>query len=264
MKTVTSKDGTSIAFDQSGTGPALVLVHGATQYRASDQGMRQLADLLAPHFTVIQYDRRGRGQSTDTPPFAVEREVEDIEALVDAVGGSAFIYGMSSGAVLAMEAALALPGKIWKLAMYEPPFNDDEAARQRWKAYTGQLGELLAQGRRGDAMALFLGLVGVPAEQVEGMRQAPTWPMAEAIAPTLAYDHFELMGEEAAVPTGRAAGVTVPALVLVGGASYGFMHQSAEKLAKAISGARWHILEGQTHNAAAPVLAPVLEEFFLS
>lgn len=264
MKTVTSKDGTIIAFDQSGTGPALILIHGATQYRASDQGMRQLADLLAPHFTVVQYDRRGRSESTDTPPFAVEREIEDIGALVDAVGGSAFIYGMSSGAVLAMEAATALPGKIRKLAMYEPPFNDDEAARQRWKDYTGQLRERLAQGRRGDAMALFLGLVGVPAEQVEGIRQAPTWRGAEAVAPTLAYDHFALMGDEAAVPLQRAARVTVPALVLTGGASHGFMHQTAEKLAGAIPDAHWRTLEGQTHAVAAPVLAPVLEEFFLS
>lgn len=264
MKTVTSKDGTIIAFDQSGLGPALILIHGATQYRATDQGMQQLADLLARHFTVVQYDRRGRGESTDTPPFAVERELEDIEALIDAVGGSAFIYGMSSGAVLAMEAAIVLPGKVRKLAMYEPPFNDDEAARQRWKDYTGQLRELLAQGRRGDAMALFLHLVGVSPEQIEGMRRALTWPRAEAVAPTLAYDHFALMGEEAVVPVQRAAGVTVPALVLVGGASYGFMHQTAEKLAQAIPDARWRTLEGQTHVVAAPVLAPVLKEFFLS
>ncbi|BDP43899.1 alpha/beta hydrolase (plasmid) [Deinococcus aetherius] len=264
MKTVSSKDGTVIAFDQSGTGPALILIHGATQYRATDRSMRQLADLLARHFTVVQYDRRGRGESTDTLPFAEEREIEDIEALIDAVGGSTFLYGMSSGAVLAMEAVTTLPTKIRKLAMYEPPFNDDEAARQRWKEYTGQLRERLAQGRRGDAMALFLRLVGVPAERIEGMRPAPTWPMNEAVAPTLAYDHGALMGDEAAVPVERAASVTVPTLILVGGASYGFMHQTAEKLARAIPDADWRTLEGQTHAVAAPVLAPVLEEFFLS
>src|SRR5215212_1912245 len=103
MPTVTSKDGTRIAFDQSGQGPALILVAGAIQYRAFGQGLVQLAALLAPHFTVLNYDRRGRGESGDTPPFAVAREIEDIDALIDAVGGTAFVFGLSSGAALAME-----------------------------------------------------------------------------------------------------------------------------------------------------------------
>src|SRR5512145_1331912 len=105
MKTVTSRDGTRIAYDQFGQGPVVILVDGALQYRAFDQGMVQLAELLSPYFTVIHYDRRGRGESTDTQPYAVEREIEDIEALVDASGGTAALYGISSGAALAMEAA---------------------------------------------------------------------------------------------------------------------------------------------------------------
>src|SRR6266508_5166201 len=125
MKTVTSKDGTTIAFDQSGEGPAVILVDGALQYRAFDQGMTQLADLLAQHFTVIHYDRRGRGDSTDTQPYALEREIEDIEALIEAAGGAAFLYGISSGAALALEAAIKLGSKVKKLAMYEAPYNDD-------------------------------------------------------------------------------------------------------------------------------------------
>src|SRR5215216_799706 len=135
MRTVTSKDGTTIAFDQSGNGPVVILVDGALQYRAFDQGMAELANLLSPHFTVIHYDRRGRGDSTDTQPYALEREIEDIESLIDDVGGSASLYGISSGAALAMEAAIALPTKVKKLAMYEAPYNDDDSARQAWMEY---------------------------------------------------------------------------------------------------------------------------------
>ncbi len=264
MKTVKSKDGTTIAYEQAGEGPALILIHGATQHRASDQSMQQLAARLAPQFTVVQYDRRGRGGSTDTLPFSVDREVDDIEALLDAAGGLAFLYGMSSGAVLAMEAAIALPGRIRKLAMYEPPFNDDEAARQRWRTYREQLGTLLAEDRRGDAMALFLTLVGLPEDRIAGMRRAPTWPMAEAIAPTLAYDHLGLMGVDASVPLQRAARLPVPTLVLVGGASFEFMQKTAVTLAQALPDGRTVTLEGQTHNVDAAVLAPVLEGFFMT
>src|SRR5512134_1124126 len=139
MKTVTSKDGTTIAYDQSGQGPVVILVGGALQYRAFDQGLAQLADLLAEHFTVIHYDRRGRGDSTDTEPYALKREIEDIETLIDETGGSASLYGISSGAALAMEAAIALPNKVRKLAMYEAPYNDDETAQQTWKEYVKQL-----------------------------------------------------------------------------------------------------------------------------
>src|SRR5512138_1962324 len=155
MKTVTSKDGTTIAFDQSGNGPALILVDGATQYRAIDPRTTKLAALLAEHFTVFHYDRRGRGDSSDTLPYAVEREVEDIEALIDEAGGSAFVYGISSGGCLALEAAARLGNKIKKLAIYEPPYNSDRAARKQWKEYRQQLADALAEDRRGDAVVLF-------------------------------------------------------------------------------------------------------------
>jgi pimeloyl-ACP methyl ester carboxylesterase len=262
METATSKDGTTIAFDRLGAGPALILVDGALQYRAFDQGGAQLADLLAPHFTVVRYDRRGRGDSTDTQPYAVAREIEDIEALINAAGGSAFVYGISSGAALAMEAAIKLGNTIKKLAMYEAPYNDDAVARQAWKEYTKQLRELLAADRRGDAVALFMMLVGATGDQVDGMRQAPVWPMFEAIAPTLAYDHIALLGDDAAVPTARAARVAVPALIMDGGASYPFMHVAAVALAHAMPHAQHRTLEGQTHEVAAEALAPVLVEFF--
>src|SRR5688572_9886702 len=150
MKTVTSKEGTTIAFDQYGAGPAVILIGGATQHRAGDPGTAQLANLLSQHFTVIHYDRGGRGDSTDTLPFAVEREIEDIDALIDAVGGSAFLFGNSSGGALALEAAIKLGSKVKKIAMYEVPYNDDAAARQTWKTYRKNLEEALAANRRGD------------------------------------------------------------------------------------------------------------------
>src|SRR6266849_7744090 len=171
MEKVISKDGTTIAFDQSGKGPAIILVGGAFEQRAMDSETAQLAALLAQHFTVFHYDRRGRGESTDTLPYAVEREIEDIEALITEAGGQAAVFGISSSAALAMEAAIKLGDKVKQLAMYEVPYNSDEAARQAWMDYRKQLKELLAADRRGDAVALFKMLVGMPADHVPGMRQ---------------------------------------------------------------------------------------------
>jgi pimeloyl-ACP methyl ester carboxylesterase len=266
MKTVTSKDGTTIAFDQSGTGPAHVLVGGAFEQRAMDSETAHLAalPLLAQHFSVFHYDRRGRGDSTDTQPYALEREIEDIEALINQAGGEAFVFGISSGAALAMEAAIELGGKIKKLAMYEAPYNDDQAARQAWKEFRKQLKQVLAEGRRGDAVGLFLMLLGMPAEHLDGMRQHPMWPMWEAVAPTIAYD-AAVLGEDASVPSERAAGVGVPALVMDGGASeWPFMHITAMALANAMPNAQHRTLEGQTHEVAADAIAPLLVEFFTS
>jgi pimeloyl-ACP methyl ester carboxylesterase len=264
MKTVTSKDGATIAFERSGKGPALILVGGAFEQRAMDSATAQLAaqPLLAQHFTVIHFDRRGRGDSTDRQPYAVAREIEDIEAVIDAAGGSAFVFGISSGAALAFEAALSLGGKVKKLAMYEAPYNDDEAARQAWMDYGKQLKEVLAADRRGDAVALFMMLLGMPADQVPEMHQHPMWPMFEEVAPTLAYD-AAVMGEDGSVPVARAASLTVPALIMDGGATeWPFMHITAVALANAIPNAQYRTLEGQTHEVSAEALAPVLVEFF--
>src|SRR5579864_2270912 len=195
MNTLESKDGTRIAFDRQGEGPALILVDGAMT-RRSDGSKPELARMLAQHFTVYTYDRRGRGDSGDTMPYAVEREVEDIDAMIDEAGGSAFLYGHSSGACLAMDATVALGGKVEKLAMYEAPYNDDPEAQKRWRQYLKDLSEALATGRRGDAAALFMAYVGMPAAQIEGMRHAPFWAGMEAVAPTLAYDHAGVMGAD--------------------------------------------------------------------
>lgn len=263
MRTVRSKDGTTIAFERSGTGPALILVGGMFEQRAMDSETARLAafPLLSEHFSVFHYDRRGRGDSTDTQPYAVEREIEDIEALIDLAGGEVFVFGISSGAALAFEAALALGGKVKKLALYEAPYNDDADARRAWRQFRKQLDELLAAGRHGDAVALFIMLTGASADQIEGIRQHPMWPMWEAIAPTIAYD-AAAVGEDASVPAERAANLSVPALIMDGSETYPFMHASAVALANAMPHAQHRTLEGQTHEVAAEAIAPVLVEFF--
>jgi pimeloyl-ACP methyl ester carboxylesterase len=260
MEKVTSKDGTQIAYDRQGTGPAVILVDGALCYRSFGP-MPGLAQLLAPHFTVYNYDRRGRGDSGDTKPYSVEREVEDIEALIDEAGGSAYICGLSSGAALALEAAIKLGNKVKKLAMYEAPYAADNAAQQTWKEYNRQLTELLAEDRRGDAVALFMKMVGTPVDQIEGMRRSPMWTMFEAVAPTLAYDSA-VLGKGHAAPVERAGTVTVPTLVMNGGASFAFMYDIAQALSKAMPNAQLRTLEGQRHDVNLEVLAPVLVEFF--
>jgi pimeloyl-ACP methyl ester carboxylesterase len=265
MSTVTSKDGTTIAYDCQGSGPAVILVDGAMGYRAFGFSP-ELSKLLAPYFTVYAYDRRGRGDSSDTQPFSVEREVEDLEALIDAAGGQAFVYGISSGACLALEAAMKLGSKIQKLALYEPPYNSDPAARQPWQDYQQKLVQLLSEGRRGDAVALFMNFVGTPPEMIEGMRNSPMWATLEAVAPTLPYD-AAAMGADRVVPTKRAAQVTADTLVMDGGESMKyipFMHATALALAQAIPHARQRTLEGQAHDVKSEVLAPILVEFFNS
>jgi pimeloyl-ACP methyl ester carboxylesterase len=265
MRTVTSKDGTTIAYDQWGQGPAVILVSGALQYRAFGQGMVELAELLSPYFTVFFYDRRGRGDSTDntdTLSRALESEIEDIEALIDAAGGSASLTGISSGGALAMEAAIALQKKVKKLAVYEIPYNDDEAAKQSWRNYATQLKELLDADRKGDAVGLFMMLVGASPEDVEGIKQSPMWPLWEAVGHTLAYDHIAALGEEAAIPTERAARVAMPALVMDGSESFPFMHTTGLVLANAMPQGHHTTLNGQTHEVSAEALAPVLIEFF--
>ncbi len=261
MPTVTSKDGTTIAYDRVGQGPALILVGGAFQHRAIDPRTTQLAALLAPHLTVFHYDRRGRGDSGDTAPYAIEREVEDLEALINESGRSAFMFGMSSGGVLALEAA-ARGLAITKLALYELPFNLDDNARRASENYTQQLTALLAENRRGDAVALAMTTWGAPAEAVAGMRQTPIWSLFESVAPTLAYDNAIM--KDGSVPTDAAKAVKVPTLVLDGGNSPAFMKYAADALAKVLPNARRRTLEGQAHDVAPEVLAPVLEEFYES
>lgn len=261
MKTVSSKDGTRIAYERLGKGPAIIVVGGALSGRS---GSSELAQLLAPRFTVYSYDRRGRGDSGDTQPYAVQREVEDIAALIDAAGGSAFVYGKSSGAGLALESAASLGNKVKKLALYEAPYSEAKGAASEWKAFRSAQDALLASNRRTEAITSFMKFVGAPDEAIAGMRASPAWPGMVAMAPTLAYDSA-ILGEDRSVPVATAAAVTAPTLVMDGGASAGpmpFMKTTADKLAKAIPKAERRTVEGQAHDASAKALAPILQNFF--
>jgi pimeloyl-ACP methyl ester carboxylesterase len=256
---VTSTDGTAIAFERSGEGPAVVLVDGAFCYRANGPS-RPLAALLAPRYTVVAYDRRGRGDSGDTAPYAVDREVDDLAALVDAAGGSAFVFGISSGAALALEAA-ARGVAITKLALYDPAIAVGNPDPRVAEATRARLTELAAGRRRGDAVELYLTQVmGMPAEAVTPMRDSPVWPALEAVAHTLAYD-AELITDRSLL-TERAATVAGPTLVVAGEHSPAPLRDAARAVAARLPNARRETLGGQTHDVALEVLAPVLEQFF--
>jgi pimeloyl-ACP methyl ester carboxylesterase len=254
---VSSKDGTSIGFDRLGHGQAVILVTGGSVDRMSNAGV---AALLASDFTVYNYDRRGRGDSGDTLPYAVAREIEDIDAVVTAAGGSAFLYGTSSGAALALAAAEQLKDRITRLALWEPPFILDEQARppsDTAKVYN----EFVAAGRRGDAVEYFMAkVVGMPADFVAWAKTQPFWAGQEKIAHTLAYDATVMA--DYSLPVQRAAAVTTPTIVLAGAASFGFLPVTARALAAAMPNAQLRILDGQSHDVAPDAMAPVLKEFF--
>jgi pimeloyl-ACP methyl ester carboxylesterase len=258
MQKVTSKDGTKIAYDKVGHGPVIILVLGALNSRKSGA---KLAKLLASHFTVISYDRRGRGDSTDTTPYSPKREVEDLAALIDEVGGPVNLYSHSSGAGIVLDAAIKLDKQVKKLAIYEAPYASDGKARKAAREYDAQLKKLTAAGRKADAVALFMRFVGVSDKQIGAMKHLPMWRGLEAMGPTLGYDS-DVLGKGHTIPVARLAKITKPTLVMDGGASYAFMHEVAESLSKAIPKAKRRTLAGQTHGVKPNVLAPVLVEFF--
>ena len=259
MSTVHSKDGTAIAFDKLGSGEPVILVDGALCSRSFGP-LPKLAPLLAPHFTVFHYDRRGRNESGDTPPYAVERELEDIEALIAQAGGSASVFGISSGAALALAAA-ARGANIKKLALYEPPFVAVSSARTVPSDSAAQLSRLIALGRRGDAVKFFLeDMVGMPAIFAYIMRVLPVWPKLKAVAHTLPYDAAVL--GDFSLPKERAASVSVPTLAIGGEKSPVELRSAVSALAQTVPRAKLRMLKGQTHNVSVKVLAPVLVEFF--
>lgn len=261
MSDVTSQDGATIAFHRSGAGPAVVFVGGALTTAAT---MSPLANLLSERCEVFVYDRRGRGSSGDVQPYAVEREVEDLAAVLEVAGGRASVYGHSSGAVLALEAASrGMP--IERLALYEPPFVVDDSRPPLPPDYVGQLTDLVAGGRRGDAVEYFMATgAAAPAGTVASMRSAPFWPAMEAMAHTLAYDGAIMDGTMSGRPlqVERWATVTMPTLVMAGGASPEWARNAVRELATVLPDARQVTLEGQTHGVTDEAIAPVLEEFF--
>ena len=258
MNKVHSADGTEIAYDRAGTGPALILVDGALCRRAFGP-MQPLAALLTRHFTVYTYDRRGRGDSGDASVYSPAREVEDMAALIAAAGGAACVFGASSGAALALHAAASgLP--ITKLAMYEPPFVAEGASTTE-PDHVAHLQQLIASGRRGAAVKYFMkDMVRVPAAVVMMMQlMLPVWSKLKAVAHTLPYD-ATIMGTWS-VPREVAARVRVPSLLMHGGKTDARLVRAATALAAVVPGVEHRVLEGQTHNVAARVLAPALLEF---
>jgi pimeloyl-ACP methyl ester carboxylesterase len=257
---VKSKDGTVIAYEKSGHGPAVVIVGGVLGDRSQQA---PVADLLAKEFTVFNFDRRGHGESEDKPPYAIEREIEDIDAVLDAAGGSAFVYGTSGPGVLALHAASAAPGtKMKRLAIWEPPFIVDSSRPKVRSDYKAELESRLAQGRRGDMVELFFtDAVGMPAQFVAQMRQAPWWSAQEAVAHTTIYD-ATLMGDYS-LPRAKVAGVQLPTLVLDGGQSP-WLTASADAVAAALANGQRRTLAGQQHNVEPAAIAPALIEFFKS
>jgi pimeloyl-ACP methyl ester carboxylesterase len=259
MKKVTSKDGTVIAYEQIGQGPVIVLVDGAFCNKTFGP-MPTLAPLLAPHFTVISYDRRGRGDSTDTKPYAVEREIEDLQALLSATGGTASVFGMSSGAVLALHAA-AKGLNIKKLAMYEPPFMIDEPAGSRRMNHEPELTRLINENRRSEAVKHYLvTIIGMPSFFYYVMRLLPMWSKMKAIANSLPYD-AAIMGDFS-LPAKIVKAVNVPSIAIVGEKSPALLQKSVKAVTDTLPNAKQALLKGQNHNVSTKVLAPVLIDFF--
>jgi pimeloyl-ACP methyl ester carboxylesterase len=267
MEKIKSKDGTFLAFDRSGKGPALIIVNGAMSTRAAISSANQgPGDDLARHFSVFAYDRRGRGDSEDAQPQAVEREIEDIDVLIREAGGKAFVFGHSSGAVLALEAARMLPDRITRLAVYEPPFIIEDSRPPLPEDFVARLKELAAAGDRGGMVETFMtAAIGMPPAVVAQMRAGPMWPGMEAVAPSLIYDGLVMENFMRGNPADiqRWAGVRVPTLVMDGGESPAYMQHAAEVLASVLPNAIHRQYAGQSHGVANDVLVAALVEFFI-
>lgn len=264
MSTVTSRDGTTIAFDVHGTGARpLIIVDGATSHRAVNPLNAEIGRLLGDEFRVYAYDRRGRGDSTDTAPYAIEREIDDIAALIEHAGAPTMLCGFSSGAVLAMDAAAAgLP--ISRLVLFEPPFVVDDARSPLPADYVERLEKYVAAGQRDEAAALFMSIAAnLPPEMVAGVRQSPYFAPVMAIAHTISYDG-RIMGTTMSgtpLPSDRWAKVTMPTLVLHGDGTEPWLVTGAHAAADVLPSARVRAVPGAQHSASADVLAAALREF---
>lgn len=226
-----------------------------------------LASALAESFTVVNYDRRGRGESTDTPPHSVQREIEDIEALIAAVGGRAHLFGASSGGALVLEAAAA-GVQADRLAVYEVPYSVSSEAIDAWRAYRRDLEAAVQQGRNDDAVGLFMRLAGSSETDIAAARGDPSWPAVAALAPTLAYDAACL--GDGPPPADRLAGVTRPTLVATArgtdphtaGLGPGFFDDAANAVVAALPNAERRVVESDSHVADPIALGPTLTAFF--
>jgi len=258
---VISRDHTRIVFDRQGKGAPLILVDGALCYRKMGPSA-SLAEQLAPHFTVFSYDRRGRGESGDTRPYAVEREIEDLQALIAETGGEANVFGVSSGAALALDTASQASG-VRRLALYEAPFIVDRT-RDSTSDYWARIGAAVAAGRSSEAVKLFMKSVGMPSFMITIMRLTPVWKTLAAVGHTLPYDGAIVKENQQGKPLSgrRWASATMPTLVMDGSKSPPWMRNATRALADVLPNAQYRTLDGQTHMVKAAVHAPVLVDFF--
>ena len=258
MNTVISKDGTRIAYNKTGSGPVVILVDGA--FCSKDFGpMPKIAALLAEKFTVIAYDRRARGESGDTQPYAIEREIEDIDAIIKVAGGSAGLFGISSGAILCIK-AVAFGLNIHKLALLEPPFVGNKDGKRPIDA-TEQLTKMIAEGEKAKAVKFYLTkVIGVPAVFAFILKLTPNWPKMKAIANSLPYD--AAVCGDFNLPTAQTAAIKIPALVIDSTKSPGFLRNAVEATAKALSNGSRLSLNGKVHDVPPNILVPELIKFF--
>lgn len=256
METVQSADGTTIAWEREGTGPTMVIVTGTMNTARS---MAPLAKLLAPDFSVVSYDRRGRGASGDTAPWAIEREIEDLQAVIAEVGGPVLVYGHSAGGALSLETVLA-GAPVTKLAVYEPPYNSDPATPKDPRAIVAPIEEALGAGDPALAVSRYLQYTGLGNDQVDYMSHSPFWPGMVAVAATIPYD-VRISGDGVA-PSARLASIAIPLLAVDGSATGEWAARAADSVASAVAGSRRETLQGQDHNPAPRLLAPLLKEFF--
>jgi pimeloyl-ACP methyl ester carboxylesterase len=262
MSTVRSHDGTVIDYERYGDGSTVVLIGGASQHRAIDERTTQVARRLAGEgFAAVDYDRRGRGRSTDTPPWTLQKEVQDVAALIEAVGAAAALYTSSSGAAVALAAAQAGIG-VAAVALYEPPFFPGVDHGE----HLAQLASLLSRGQREEAMRYNMThVIGLPAEAVDQAASEPWWPALVEVAPTLVYD-LASVHEINVDPDWRRrwAGITVPVVVYSGDRTFPGLPEAADAVAAALPAAERRVLAGQDHGPTADALVPELTDFLRS
>lgn len=251
---VTSKDGVKIVYSKTGSGPVLIQVLGALNKRGRGE---KLANLLKDDFTVISYDRRGRGDSEDSSTYSVEKEIQDIEAIIDNEGGRAYLYGHSSGGILVLKAAEKLRDKIIGIAVYEVPHDESTDAVKAAKEYKEALLTSLKEKKNGEAVALFVTLVGVTEKQIAAMKKLPMWKGLTAMASTLRYDTIELMESYSQIDF---KDISIPTIIMYGDKSPAFMSETAKSLSTLLPRATLEVLKDQTHDVKATALAPVLKQ----
>ena len=258
----TSADGTEIAYSVTGSGPALILVDGAMCHRMFGPST-ELASVLDKDFTVYTYDRRGRGETSDgATPWSEEREIEDLEALIREAGGSAFVFGVSSGAVLALDAATKLTS-ITRLAIYELPMVVDDTYTPRPADIVAQMDGMLARGDRSGMISKFMKMVGVPGFGLAIMKLTPVWKKLKLVAHTLPWD-LRILGDDGRgrpLRTDRWK-IKVPTLVMNGGKSPEYLRNTMKNVAEVLGDVEYQELPGQTHMLKSSAAAPVLVEFF--